>query len=1191
MINVLISILVTIGMALISFGMFMAYKSLNIRKEYRYKHHIHLSVLIGLVGVISILYLALWVGSLLNENIANVFNNLHSSHVFPSLILSGYLLFKSIYKFYFRIYSKRKADILEENIAPQYYEKDGAIYISPHYTTVSKPCKYAAIIVTTALCIITGIMYYLKVAEAYSLYLTIEAFFILPLFLFELSFFYDGNLYHAGQEIQKKNDMPESRSTTWAELDKEYTRLWKKQLLTRYNVSKQFEREVIEQDGITDEVSEHIAKSASEKESNDFLYSRVLSPIMRGENLIVESSLLQSFSEIIVPIVNIMFTASKRMMFICDNTSTVKKCEKWFEELDIKSTTANSNIVIDVLNYDNTDSLKLDSNVDIYIGTVDLALNSKAVFENIDVVFCVNVDKIISESALSLNLLASVLSSDRYDSIQYILFGDRVNGLKQTASQVFMKNDFGYQVVNSTLEDGLSANFWATEKGWLQSAVLPGFAAQYLGQLLPLAIPGFKYKINHVDVISSGQSFSDQLVSLQTAQPLLKKYLNKDIVNVDEAITFSENENFVKLNDNSLVVVGDTNNNAALVLLNWLKYAKKNMFLNVVSAPYMLREYLVTNMDFFIGNVEAIGNILPVPKTNIKLSVYRLINQLCYGNVEEETLLREIKNQESDIKIDAFEGDQVRFVTEALQDLTKRAFGSNIFFASYLKSERVNKDKSMDSKRYYKLLDSIKYELPERLFKNITFIDSEQSAKVLKKIPVFDLYQNYLEGQYVSFDGKCYLIDKIDYDNGIVELLYASNNNGVRYRQSRTVKNIVHIGLNRELPVLKVRDSVMKKSILCTNLEVDTEGYYEFNNNISLEPGGFAYKKVDASQKGLRRDYKSTNVLAINISSSKINAMSEKDKFKLSFTLSVLLNEAFETLFSNIKQYILVRSVVSDNSNIADFKENELVNLYRPIVDANVENGINIYITEDTELERGITDAIANNFDNIIMKVLFDYLYWITHEDDAPISDKWFMSSNGDYINAENIDKLKFLKYGGEKLNDVLDLELAFNCLWSLILDGSDTLTYSRAQVLNHRYEKNPFKDFVEAVEKKTENNTENEPSKKSNKKKDKKTSATKQTSDDKKSDVVDSVVDASVEATESSSSKETQKVEQKEEPKVDVSKPEPTAVTQTTVNEEKKGLFQKMKEKFKAKTPQSNDTSTEVKKAETVVKEKKAEQ
>ena len=52
------------------------------------------------------------------------------------------------------------------------------------------------------------------------------------------------------------------------------------------------------------------------------------------------------------------------------------------------------------------------------------------------------------------------------------------------------------------------------------------------------------------------------------------------------------------------------------------------MFLNVVSQPYLLRDYIVSNIDFFVGNVDAIGNILPVAKTNIKLSVYKLINQL-----------------------------------------------------------------------------------------------------------------------------------------------------------------------------------------------------------------------------------------------------------------------------------------------------------------------------------------------------------------------------------------------------------------------------------------------------------------------------------------------------------------------------------------------------------------------------------
>lgn len=1056
MIKFLIFIAVIIGSALAGFGILATYKSLNIKKEYRFKQHNHLVFLITDIGIGSLVYFGAWIVSIVSEKAAEFLNSIHTNHLIPSLILSIYLLYKSIYKIYFHIYSKKSTDISENNLPIQYYEKDGAFYLSPYYSTLAKVFKYSAIIVVALISIGIGIVYLIN--DSVKIVLTVETFILLPLFLLELNAYFDGNLEDEIQKNLHNQDAPKERDTVWADLDNEYHRLWQPQLLGRYSVTNKYERQIINRTGKRDLLSENIAKSAASNKSNDFLYSRILSPIMRGDDMIIESCLLHSFSDIIVPIVNIMFTASKRMMFVCDNYSTVKQCEKWFEELDIKSNTANSNIVIDVLNYDNTESIKMDSNVDIYIATVDLALNSKAIFENIDVVFCLNVDKIISESALNLNLLASVLSSDRYDNVQYILFGNRVNGLKQTASQVFMRNDFGYQVVNSAIEKSLHANFWSTEKGWLQSAILPGFAAQYLGQLIPLALPAFKYDIEHADIISSAQSFSDQMLSLQTAQPLLKKYMGKDIVNIDEAITFAENENFLTLNDNSVVVVGDTSNNAALVLLNWLKYAKSNMFLNVVSSPYLLRDYIVANMDFFLGNVEAIGNILPVPKSNIKLSVYRLINQLCYGNVAEETLLREIKNQETDVKIDTFEDDQVRFVTEALHDLTKRAFGTNIFFTSYLTSQRISKEKSMESKRYYKLLDSIKNELPERLFKNITFIDSEQYAKVLKRIPVFELYQNYLEGQYVSFNGKYYLIDKIDYDNGIVELTYSSNNASVHYRQCRQISNVVHRGISKELPVLKVCDSILKKTILRADIEVNTDGYYEFNNAISFAPGGFGYKKVDAKKKGLRRNYKSTNVLAVNISSKTISAMSQTEKFKLSFTLSVLLNEIFATLFSNIKQYIVVRSAVPDNNCWADFANEEIVHLYRPIVDANVEEGINIYITEDTELEKGITDTIVNNFDNIIMRLLFDYLFWLLKEKEGKRIEKWFASDSGDFINVESMDKLLFLKYGGEKINECLDLEAAFNCLYELILKGNDTLTYSRLEFIKKRMEDDPFK-------------------------------------------------------------------------------------------------------------------------------------
>ena len=1064
MINIILSIAVAVCSVAVVVGTIFMFKGLNVKREYRFKQHFHIIFTATTITIAAVLNLTLWIVSLINDKAKDFFDRISINHTIPILAVSIIIIFKVIYKIYFNQYIKNHLDEIEDHLPKQYYEKDGAFFISPYYHTAVAALKIALIIITVLICIGNGLIFYLRVAKSAIIIVSFETFLLIPIFIYELYSYFDGTK-EKKTDLDKlpSNDVPEARTTIWADLDKEYSKLWKNHLLGRFNITNAFEERVIENTKNIDETSQMIAQKASNSKSSDFLYSRILSPIMRGNNLIVESCLLHSFSNIIVPIINIMFSASKRMMFLCDNSNTVKECAKWLEDLDIKSDVAESNIVIDVLDYEKNNTIKADGNVDLYIGTVDMALNSKAIYENIDVLICINIDRIITENALSLNLLASVISSDRYDSVQYVLFGNRVNGLRPTASQIFMVNDFEYQVVNPSIENDLSANFWLTEKGWLQAEIVPGFAAQFIGQLIPLAIPPFKFGFNQVNVISSEQSFSDQMVALQTAQPSLKKYMGSDILNLSEAISFNETENFVNINNKAIVVIGDTGNNAALVLLNWLKYAKQNMFLNIVSSPYLLRDYIVSNIDFFIGNVECIGAILPVPKTNIKLSVYRLINQLCYGDVAEETLLREIKNHETGINVKIDKMNQIRFITESLQDLTQKAFNATIFFPAYLKSEKITSEKTNESKRYYKLLSSIKKELPEKLFKNLSFVDSEQSEKVLKKIPVFELYQNYLEGQYVAFEGKFYLIDKIDYDNGLIELTYSNNNSSIKYRQCRNVNNIVYQGVIKEFPQLKVRDTIMKKNIISADLEVNTEGYYEFNDSISLIPGGFGYKNVDPNKKGLKRVYKSTNILSINISNPRINALSSKDQFKLSFTLSVMLNELFETLFSSIKQYIIARTAINDADCFKDYKQEELVRMYRPIIDAKVEKGITLYFTEDTELEKGITDTIVNNFDGII-KILFDYLFWLLKEESST-NGEWHSTGNGDYINIESIDKLEFLKYGNENIPEVLDLNAVFECLCDLTLKGEDTLTYIRKNYIGKRIADDPFKKFEEALE------------------------------------------------------------------------------------------------------------------------------
>lgn len=1018
--------------------------ALNVDKKYRFKQYNNLRVFMEIILFGTV------IGFLISSNQIHFLNNNFYPYSVLIMITFIYIIFKAGYKIRLDFKIKNNDSSIDDKYLKHYYKIDDNFYIYEKYLQLSK----IFMLMVKVLIFVLGILIFIifrgnNVFEDIAYVILSGG--ILILFLSELAFYFDG-IVDNNVSVIKKNKKESNKKYTIDDINLEEHRLFGEQLLGSYGIINNYSVEVI--DKKINDLDKHdlMIEIATSNEFNKFLYSRVFYPIISGEDIIIEGCLLDNFSEIIVPIVNIMFSASKKILFVCDSIDTVKKCEKWFEELDIKANTGNSNIVVEVMDYENNNSLKTDNNIDIYVGTIDLVLNSKSVYESIDVVVGVNIDKIICENALNLNILASVFANSKNNYVQYVLFGNRVNGLKQIISQVLIRNDFRYQVVKRTNKKKMITNFFVTERGWLQTRLLPNFATQYLGQLIPLAIPCFKYNIKNVDIVSLDQPYDEQVVSLQTAQSLLDNYIEKDIVNINEGVKFFENENFVKIDDKSVMIVADDMNNVALLVSNWLKYANKDLLLNVVSHTYLLRDYIVSNIDFFIGNVEIVGNILPIPKSNIKLAVYKLINQLCYGYVSEDILLSEVKKYIIDKEKEVNEDNLLRFITDSLQELTKQAFGIDIVYSTYLILKKVNVDGVMNNKRYYKLLDSIKKELPDELFKSIYFVDSEKMSKIIKRIPVFELYQNYLDGQYITLNGKYYLIDKIDYENGVVELVNSSYNSSVRYRQRKQITNIIHKENVKEMPVLKVRDSLFNKKIISADIEVSTDGYYEFNDSISFVSGEYSYKKVDSNKKGICRKYKSTNVLVINISNKSILEMSDKERFKISFTLCLLLNEMFETLFSNIKQYILVRSAVSEKKIYTDYLTDELLKLYMPIIDQEVSDGINIYITEDTELEKGIVDAIVNNFDNIIIKLLYDYLHWLIREDDLKFNWNDRMINNGDYIEINEIDKLSFLKYGKNKLSKCLDLEGLFSCLEELIIRGNDNFTISRINYIKNRY-------------------------------------------------------------------------------------------------------------------------------------------
>lgn len=964
--------------------------SINIIKEYRYKHINHIKVLILEIILFTIFYI------FINE----------FTYFILALMITSYLIFKLLYKINFEK-DLNNNKLTNEEVPIYYYISNNKYYIKEKYLNLSNPFKLTSIASIITLNIITILLYFTDKIDFNNIMILTASFIFLSILLLEISYYLSGSLEEKTIIIHKENDKKNTiKDIIFTKINDEYNKLWPNHLAKTYIIKDNYKKEII--DTNYDDLSLIIANATTDDEINSYVYSRIINNIINEENIIIESNLLEYFSPVIIPVINLLFASNKKMMFICDNYETVNNCNKWLSVLNINSTNNNSNIVINVLDYNN--NLNIDNNIDIYISTPSIALNNKHICKDIDIIFGINIDKIILNDTLNLNILASIFN----ENSKYILFTNRLNDINQAISKIFMKNNFKYHVIEKNISNNIITNFFKSEVGWLQLNVLPNFANQYLGNLIPIALPCFKYNNKTINIISPNSPYHDQLISLQKSKNILRNYLEKDIVNINELINISSNENFLKINENLVLIVEDDINNVALILLNYLKYNKKELLLNIVSNPYLLRDYIIDNIEFFIGNAEMLSNILSVPKSNVKLKIYKLINRLCSSTIEEEILLRELN-------IDTKNNDQYYSISNTLNLLTKEAFNIDIYYSTYLTYQNI------DNKNYYKLLDIIKNELPDKIFKTIKFIDSEQNDKILNKIPVFDLYQNYLEGQYTTINGKYYLIDKIDYNNNSVELMPSSNNNNYHYRQHKEITNIINNYIVKDYQSNKIRNTILEKKIINSNITINTLGYYEFNNNISFLTGEYSYKKVN-----ITRNYKSTDILNIKITSKDILSMNDKDLFKVSFTISILLNEIFNTLFSNVNKYIITRSVVKNKTIYSDHKNNELINMYKPIIYENIDEGINIYITEDTELEKGIIESIINNFDNTILKILYDYLHWLLKED-----------------NNNKNDKLSFLRYGKKQLSKCIDLENAYKVIHNLLLVGNDNITNSRVEYMN----------------------------------------------------------------------------------------------------------------------------------------------
>ncbi len=1008
---------------------------LNTKEEIRYIQVINILIMVFTSAFCIGFYIVV---SILNILMKKTLINLESDTLYyfcasaPVLFL---YIFKLARSFYLRVYDGVPKPLFEPE-EYEYIEKEKKYYLIKKYETF----KRTFMILSKMLSIVFGILLFIALFKGLfnykSMILYFEVTMTIVLFMEEIIYYFSGPVYK-GVEENKAKEETVSLKNEWRELDGEYEKLFPESFLVKYISKKRFA------------LKEKLDYEGRFEVDNDII-NKVSKEINKGNNVIIESSMINSFKEVVATSINLIYSSNKKILFICDSETVVKECDKWFRTLGLINEKTAIPFSFKTLSYDGQKSIPLvDKNINVFIGTPDMIINDTVAYKDIDVVFGINIDKIILSDCLNLSILSSILQSNNDRSIQYILFGNRVNSLRQIASQLFLTNNFTYNIIDNYNDKNLNVNVFRSEYEHFQDKILPGYVSYNLGQSIPLAIPAIKCGRENIEIITGDNPYIDEQESLKLGLGLLKRYLVNNVSSTLNYLNISDNENFIALKDKSIVTIDDKNN-LAMEILNWKKYNIEEIYLNIVSYPYLLRDYIADNLDFFISNVEVIGCILPYQKNNARLILYKLLKQLCSGSVSEEKLLREL-SEISTFSIDKNLKDQKRIIVNLFNRLTKKILNCDIYYEQYLIEDTSRYDK-LNNSRYYKLIDKIKEELPDYLFKDILFIDLDQNAKTLKSVPAFEMYQNYLPEQTITLNGKAYKIENIDYRNSIVNLTYSNNNNNTIYRQCRLV-DIQKFGKEIKVaPDIRVGNTIMKRGVYNADFNIVTDGYYEFADKISFEPGEFSYNSINNNMLGLTRNYKNSNIFKIEIEGNYFKDMDDDSKFRIGYTLSLLLNEIFVTLYKDINQYIIIRNVLNSDIKFGKFKREELVKLYNPIVSDDVSDGINIFIMEDTELEKGIIDSVFNSFDKVILPLLVDYLNWLKEEKTSR-EDVWYESKSDDYIQLYDNDRYSYLKFGSDKLHKVIDIDGTLDCLRGTLLKSLNDITNIRRNFILNREE------------------------------------------------------------------------------------------------------------------------------------------
>lgn len=864
-----------------------------------------------------------------------------------------------------------------------YFKSRGKIYLKKEWTYSSTFFKLAAIfpLLLLVLLIIANV-YELSMITYLPDYPVIS--FVL---LMEIAWFLNGIKVPYSEGVIAGNDAVSSRLADYEELFDQYKELWEERLLASGIVRESehfhprknhFAYENISLDPEHQSIIRSICEELKKKNIIiDESYITMMSEIIQEHDVMIEDVHYSDFSSYFFPAMYHLLAKNKKILIIAHSQEAAEEAINWVSK-GIREVSG-----VDQLWKVSTylDALEQNINSDILIVSPD-TLNEKRFLhylrqlENtklLEGILLLQAEKLLPNYAAIIHGFNLNVRELLGKKPQYIILTEWYEGLEHTVRSLLQCEPRDIAASSSTSQN-LHYMVWKNEgEKWFQHKILPTISHRQLEAEVVLSLPALKANIEPIHFINQQNTNVNE--SIQEIMDMKKALfdLGFDLETMDQMakmIQVQGSNLTIPKDDFNFLLIRDEQHNLVRHLNLWKGTGKEASFVHIVSPPYLLRDYLADQLDFYLSTNRTIAPLAPRLSQSLWSIAYTLLERLCHFYIME----KEVESYLRRAKINSY-----RSVVEGVHELFSNAFGPKLVYRYSIESEEfVNFDrfkKDFVKKTRYK----IPYTAQEKILpKGFGFIQIKHNDKCLAEIFEGHLFQQYLPGQYHSFNGELYKIDKVNVEHGIVEVTFEHKFEQKYYRPI-TEYRISRLSEERNFKKKTISFEQFDVSFGAkqADVRISTSGYAEFSQMLNLKS---MKVHVFHQEEQIKRHYENGHLLCFEISS-------KEGKFenaaKIEFTLALLLNELFLSLFPDTHH--LVKACARLDESFFDQTDYQSKNLqfitpsFQVEDDPEEEGKITLYIIEDSPVHLGILESIHHNWEKIF-DILNDYLFWLLNE-------------------------------------------------------------------------------------------------------------------------------------------------------------------------------------------------------------------